>query len=295
MLLNDDINILGNASDMVKFTGHFRVMFTSNIYKKEFSKEGNSRILDTHYVANANVIIENSDKMYRCYIEFPVEDVIGYYGNYYLPKNYKNDTCLEHGRHIKDRWFVLYSSITIVNTYKVYNVLTTQFETTKTYCLQVRANTLQEIMSIDTVPYQLILKDTTYEDTEKIEDPILSFEGIHKLRFTTGVYEKYTLNIGSQYLNDLFAKAEIAGVNVVVSMGNLKMKVIEANKWQPYTVYRPVVNGKGTTIKDHHFEVEVIDTQVKTRNVWDKDKQKTIVSHEYILTINPTTFKKIKC
>lgn len=296
MLLDQDFDIIENVSDSVKFVGHFRVVFTSNIYQKEVctSKNGASK---NYLVANANVIIEGTDTMYRCYIEFPAEDIIrhsSYNGTYWLPIAYNGGQRTTHGTRLKGFSFEIDSVLTNIDRYKRYNSRTGQFETTSYYRISVKADTLKKIENLDTTPYQLIMYDKSYEDTVIVEDTPLSFDGHHKIQFTSGIYRKNVITNHDIYSEYYFANAVIADVKVAFIFNGFEMNVIEASRWCPYTAYRPVISGKGATLKGHTFDLDVVDTQVTTRYTYDEERQVSIAKHSYVLVINPKTITRVR-
>lgn len=296
MLLDQDFNIIENVSDSVKFVGHFRAVFTSNIYQKDVynSKNGTSKI---YLVANANLIIEGTDKMYRCYVQFPKDDIFFYNsssGGYYLPATYIKGQRTTHGTRLKGFSFEIDSVLTNIDRYKRYNLRTGQFETTSYYRISVKADTLKNIENLDTTPYQLIMYDKSCEDTVIVEDAPLSFNGHHRIQFTSGIYRTPVITDCGVYSEYYFANAVVADVKVAFVFNSFEMNMIEASRWCPYTVYRPVISDKGATLKGHTFDLDVVDTQVSTIYTYDEERQVSIAKHSYVLVINPKTITRVR-
>lgn len=284
MILDSDFDIISRVNDAIFFTGTRQVVFTSNIRNIEIEGE-------RYDAAQAKIINNDGDLLYRCEVVFDREDVIHIPGTYYassydLPAAYdKKGQRTGRGMRIKSRSFELHSKSTDVYESKFYNHKTGNWEITRNYRIYTTAASLKKIKDIDVEAYRLVYYDTKAEETRKIESVVENFNGHHRIQFMTGVYRN----------NDgLFAKADVDGKTLVISMDNVEMKITEPNRWAPYYTYRPILKGRGTTIKNNFFEVDVVETKVANKNTWDEDQEATLVEHRYVLVINPNTIVKTK-
>ena len=284
MLLDSDFDIIKKVNEAAKFTGLRRVVFTSNIRRIE-SEDGMCN------AAMANVIDNNDELMYRVAVVFPNEDVIHHSGTYYgpafsVPVAYKKGAPVVDkdgnvkGIRIKGYSFELMSSETRMAESEFYNRKTGNREITKKYSIYTTAASLKKIEPIHEEMYRLVEYDTTVEETKKIENEIKNYNGHHTVEFTTGVYNR------NGYL---YAKANVDGTILEISMMSIPMKTTEPNRWAPYYTYRPIINGRGCTIKGHRFDLDVVETKVNSKNEWDENEHATVVTHYYTLITNGLT------
>ena len=283
MILDSDFDIISKANDTILFIGTRRVVFTSNVRILEIDGK-------RYYAAGANIVNNDGDLLYHCEVVFDREDVIYHRGTYYgpaysTPVAYKNGQRTGHGLRIKDHSFELDSKNTDIHESKFYNRKTGNWEITRNYRIYTTATSLKKIEDINVDAYRLVYYDTKVEDTNKIENATESFNGHYRIQFTTNVYRTN---------NGLFAKANIDGRTLVISMDNMEMKITEPSRWAPYYTYRPILKGRGTTIKNNFFDIDVVETQVVKKNDWDEAQQSTIVDNRYVLVINPKTIRKTK-
>ena len=284
MLLDSDFDIIKKVNDAAKFTGLRRVVFTSNIRNIEYDG-------GIYLAASAKVIDNDDELMYKVAVIFPREDVVHYAGTYYgpaysVPVAYKKGAPVVDkdghikGMRIKGYSFELMSSETRTYETEFYNRKTGNREITKNYMIYATAASLKKIEPIHTEMYRLVEYDTVVEETKKIENAVKNFDGHRRVEFTTGVYNR------NGYL---YAKANVDGSILEISMMNVPMKTTEPNRWAPYYTYRPIINGRGCTIKGHCFDIDVVETKVSSKNEWNENEHATVVTHYYTLITNGLT------
>lgn len=284
MILDGDFDIFEGISKAAKFTGKRTVRFTSNI--RNYTLD-NRNILG----AAAQVLDNEGKSLYNCVVVFDTADTVYRCGTYYAPgytlpvKYHKSQRIEDRGVRIKNNSFELFVDRTETRDSNFYNRKTGNNELTHYYYIFTKAESLKKIESIDCEQYNSVKHDTAVQNTNKIESATESFNGHHHIQFTTGVYRN----------NDgLFAKANVNGRTLVISMNNVEMKISEPNRWAPYYIYRPILKGRGTTIKNNFFDVDVVETQVVKKNSWNEAQQATVVDNKYVLVVNPETIKKTK-
>lgn len=276
-LLDSDFVIEQGFNHKIKFVGKRSIKFSSNCHPS-----GNSL-----YTAYATVK-DNCDVLHLVRVRFNSSDVINY-GEYSLPVK-ENKKGERHGCRLKNKSFEVKIIDVIPFEHQRLNRYTGQNITWYTYDIIIEYNRNCGMTRISDLDDSYIYQKNNFNNpSNEVNTPIKSintFENIHERIFVTS-YVYY-----NNEQNRFLVNAILNDKQIQLNLSNFEIKVEQANPWQHYTIYNPIINGRGCNMKNRYFDIDL--KEIEKFNIY-KSIDGQIESKEYcVITIDPYTIKPIR-